>query len=107
MRDFAVAIFNIYPKYVYRKVVQDPVTSLNCFGMYGKACFKASSGLYETKLFSNGGACRAVCAARCAPRGAKTRVQFVKMIISPKKFFLANPSETSPQGRTYHQLSRG
>ena len=70
MRDFAVAIFNRYPKYVYRKVVQDPVTSLNCFGMYGKACFKASSGLYETKLFS-----RQNYSARNAPRGARCAVQ--------------------------------
>ena len=53
---------------LYRKVVQIPVTSLKCVGMYGKACFKASRGLYETKLFSYAGAC-----ARTGARAARCR----------------------------------
>ena len=52
---------------LYRKVVQNPVTRLKCLGMYGKVCFKASLGLYETRWFSYGGA--------CAPRGARRAVR--------------------------------
>ena len=43
---------------------------------------------------------RAARSARRAPRDTETRVQFVDFVNSPKKNFLANPSETLPQGRS-------
>ena len=72
---------------LYRKVVQIPVTSLKCVGMYGKACFKASRGLYETKLFSYAGAC-----ARRGARAARRAVQKQELNLwhwqyHQKKFF--------------------
>ena len=50
---------------------------------------------------------RAARSARRAPRDREARAQFVNFVNSPKKFFSANPSETLPQGKTYHQLLRG
>ncbi len=91
---------------LYRKVVQHPSTSLNCLGMYGKACFKASLGLYETRWFSYGGEPRGARRAVRAARGTN-KSSIRDNVKVTKKIFLANPSETSPEGRTYHQLSRG
>ena len=45
--------------------------------------------------------------AERAPRGAETRAKFVTLAVSPKKIFLANLSETSPECVTYHQVSCG